>query len=102
VGAKDFNISGLKKDFESRVRLGIMAILMVNEWVTFLEMKQLLELSDGNLASHSIALENRGYIEVRKGFIGKKTETAYRVTPYGKKAFLDHIDSLEKLLKTPN
>ena len=51
------NIHSLNKDFESRVRLGMMSILMVNEWVDFNEMKKKLEVTDGNLASHSSALE---------------------------------------------
>lgn len=96
---KSYNIIGLNKDFESRVRLGIMSILMVNDWVTFLEFKDLLDLSDGNLASHSMALEQKGYIEVRKAFVGKKTETSYRVSTLGKIAFKKHIDALEKLVK---
>ena len=54
-----YNITQLNKEFESRVRLGIMSVLMVNDWVDFNEMKQLLEVTDGNLASHSSALENR-------------------------------------------
>ena len=65
-------IDQLNKDFESRVRLGIMSILVVNDWVDFSEMKTLLNLTDGNLASHSNALEKANYIEVKKEFIGKK------------------------------
>ena len=84
---KEVDISSINKDFESRVRLGIMSVLMVNEWVNFSDMKQMLELSDGNLASHAVALENRKYIEVRKAFVGRKPETSYRATPEGKIAF---------------
>ena len=64
-------ISQLNKEFESRVRLGIMSVLMVNDWVDFNEMKQLLEVTDGNLASHSSALEKSNYIEIKKEFVGK-------------------------------
>jgi DNA-binding MarR family transcriptional regulator len=99
VEDRSYNISGLNKDFESRVRLGIMSILMVNDWVTFLDFKEMLELSDGNLASHTMALEQKGYIEVRKAFVGKKTETSYRATIFGKEAFKNHINALEKLVK---
>ncbi len=49
------NINQLNKEFESRVRLGIMSVLMVNDWVDFSEMKNLLEITDGNMASHSNA-----------------------------------------------
>ncbi|MBP7396490.1 winged helix-turn-helix domain-containing protein [Flavobacterium sp. RSSA_27] len=93
-------IDKLNKDFESRVRLGIMSILMVNDWVDFTEMKSLLDITDGNLASHSSALEKGEYIEVKKEFVGKKPKTSYRVTNKGRVAFEQHLKSLEKLLKT--
>nr|WP_315171246.1 transcriptional regulator [uncultured Flavobacterium sp.] len=93
-------IDKLNKDFESRVRLGIMSILMVNDWVDFTEMKSLLDITDGNLASHSSALEKREYIEVKKEFVGKKPKTSYRVTNKGRITFEQHLKSLEKLLKT--
>jgi hypothetical protein len=91
-------INQLNKEFESRVRLGIMSVLMVNDWVDFSEMKSLLEITDGNLASHSNALEKASYIEVKKEFVGKKPKTSYRVTQNGRKAFTDHLNGLEKLL----
>ena len=92
-------IQNLNKEFESRVRLGIMSVLMVNDWVDFNEMKSLLEITDGNLASHSAALEKSGYIEIKKEFVGKKPKTSYRVTQNGRKAFAAHLSALEKLLK---
>ncbi len=91
-------ISQLNKEFESRVRLGIMSVLMVNDWVEFNEMKQLLEVTDGNLASHSSSLEKSEYIEIKKEFVGKKTKTSYRVTQLGRQAFTEHLQALEKLL----
>ncbi|BFM42206.1 transcriptional regulator [Flavobacterium sp. CFS9] len=93
-------IDKLNKDFESRVRLGIMSILMVNEWVDFTEMKNLLNITDGNLASHSSALEKAEYIEVKKEFVGKKPKTSYQVTPRGRAAFKEHLSFLEKLMKS--
>nr|WP_294925686.1 transcriptional regulator [uncultured Flavobacterium sp.] len=93
-------IDKLNKDFESRVRLGIMSILMVNEWVDFTEMKGLLNITDGNLASHSSALEKSEYIEVKKEFVGKKPKTSYRVTERGRLAFKEHLSYLEKLMKS--
>lgn len=92
------NISKLNKEFESRVRLGIMSVLMVNDWVDFSEMKSLLEITDGNLASHSNALEKSNYIEVKKEFVGKKPKTSYRVTQSGRTAFTEHLNALEKLI----
>ncbi len=92
-------ITQLNKLFESRVRLGIMSLLMVNDWVEFKRMKEMLEVSDGNLASHISSLEKAGFVEVRKVFVGKKPQTSYAATKEGKKAFNDHLDALETLLK---
>ncbi|MCW3071425.1 MAG: transcriptional regulator [Bacteroidetes bacterium] len=76
-----------------------MSILMVNDKVEFSSMKEMLDITDGNLASHISALEKLEYIEVQKQFIGKKPNTTYSVTKAGKKAFNEHLDALEKLLK---
>lgn len=92
------NIQSLNKEFESRVRLGIMSVLLVQDWVEFRELKELLDITDGNLASHVSALEKKAYLEVKKEFVGKKPRTSYRVTNSGKKAFLDHLAQLEKLV----
>ena len=92
-------IEGLNKDFESRVRLGMMSILVVNDWVDFNEMKQLLEVTDGNLASHSAALEKKEYIEIKKEFVGKKPKTSYKATTIGVAAFRAHLAALEKLMR---
>lgn len=91
-------LTSLNKNFESRVRLGIMSILMVNEWVDFSTLKENLEVTDGNLASHIKALEGEEYIEVRKQFLDKKPNTSYLATPKGKKAFENHLNALEKLI----
>lgn len=88
----------LNKAFESRVRLGLMSILSVNSWVSYKEIKDLLEVTDGNLASHIQSLEKINYLEIKKQFIGKKPLTTYKVTEIGKKAFKNHIEGLEKLL----
>lgn len=93
------NIDQLNKAFESRVRLGIMSMLMVNDWMDYNEIKERLQLTDGNLASHITGLEKMNYIEIRKRFVGKKTNTSYRVSRQGRKAFQEHINALEKLLK---
>lgn len=92
-------IDKLNKDFESRVRLGIMSVLMVNDWIDFTEMKTLLNITDGNLASHATALEKAKYIEIKKEFVGKKPKTSYRVTNSGRQAFNSHLNQLEYLLK---
>ncbi|MFL9830833.1 transcriptional regulator [Flavobacterium sp. ST-87] len=91
-------IDKLNKNFESRVRLGIMSVLIVNDWVDFTEMKTLLSITDGNLASHSAALEKSEYIEIKKEFVGKKPKTSYRITNLGRVAFKEHLNYLEKLI----
>ncbi|MBS1493191.1 MAG: transcriptional regulator [Bacteroidetes bacterium] len=92
-------INGLDKLLESRVRLGVMSILSVNESMDFNALKEMMNLTDGNLASHVNALEKEKYIKVKKGFIGKKTKTSYSLTDKGKKAFEEHLNALEKLIK---
>ena len=92
-------IDKLNKSFENRVRLGIMSALMVNESVDFLTLKELLDVTDGNLASHVTALEKLDYIAVKKEFVGKKTRTSYMVTNLGRKEFVQHLNALEKLVK---
>ena len=91
-------IENINKAFESRVRLGIMSILLVNHEVDFNELKDRLDLTDGNLASHISALEKLEYIIVYKEFVGKKTKTTYKVSTLGKKEFNDHLKALEKLI----
>ena len=94
---KDF-IGRLNKAFENRIRLGIMSILLVNDQVDFNTLKEMLDVSDGNLASHITALEKAEYVRVEKKFVGKKPNTTYSVTRAGRKAFNDHLNALEKLL----
>jgi len=91
-------IENLNKVFESRVRLGIMSILMVNEWVEFKALKELLKVTDGNLASHLSALEKKLLIDINKEFVGKKPRTTYNATTQGKDLFVKHLEALEALI----
>jgi len=91
-------ISNLQKVFESRIRLGIMSALMVNDSVDFNALKELLGLTDGNLASHLKALEQQEIILVSKQFIGRKPSTTYKATGQGKDLFRMHLAALEKLI----
>ncbi len=95
-------IQFLNKAFDNRIRLGIMSVLVVNDWVDFKALKEMLDLTDGNLASHITALEKEGYVQVKKKFIGKKPNTSYGVTRDGKKAFEEHLNALENLIKKRN
>lgn len=91
-------IQNINKAFDHRIRLGIMSVLMVNESADFTMLKELLGVTDGNLASHIKALESENYISIEKQFIGKKPNTKYMATKDGRKAFTAHIDALEKLI----
>lgn len=92
-------IEHINKAFENRIRLGIMSVLMVNENADFNSLKEMLQVTDGNLASHVAALEKSEYIKVHKQFVGRKPQTSYTATSTGRKAFLEHLDALEKLIK---
>ncbi len=92
-------ISNLNKVFDSRIRLGIMSVLMVNNSVDFNTLKELLELTDGNLASHIKALESIEYIQSTKQFIGRKPNTKYTITDSGRLCFQEHLDALEQLIR---
>lgn len=93
------SIDQLHKAFESRIRLGIMSALAVNDRLDFNALKELLEVTDGNLASHLKALEKEAFVAAKKSFIGKKPNTNYVITRTGKKAFNDHLKALEQLIK---
>jgi DNA-binding HxlR family transcriptional regulator len=95
-------ISGLNKVFESRIRLGIMSILAVNDSFDFNSLKESLGVTDGNLASHLKALEENGMIETKKQFIGRKPNTSFTITEKGARSFREHLDKLENLIKSNN
>lgn len=92
-------LSKLNKVFENRVRLAVMSLLMVNESLDFNGLKEMLDLTDGNLASHAAKLEKEGFMEIRKEFVGKKPHTTYRATIKGRNAFQSHLNALEALLR---
>lgn len=92
-------IGNLNKIFDSRVRLGVMSVLVVNDQVSFNDLKEMMQVTDGNLASHLVNLEENGYIKVHKGFVGRKTNTTYSITKAGEKAFKEHVEALENMIK---
>ncbi|MBR3488256.1 MAG: transcriptional regulator [Bacteroidales bacterium] len=77
-----------------------MSVLMVNESVDFSTLKSLLGLTDGNLASHIRALEELGYLQTEKRFIGRRPNTSYSVTKAGSKAFRQHLQAMEDFFKS--
>lgn len=92
-------IGNLNKAFENRIRLGIMSVLVVNDWVSFNTLKELLETTDGNLASHLKALEEKEMILMKKQFVGRKPNTSYQVSPQGRLLFKQHLDALENIIR---
>jgi len=92
-------IHHLNKAFDHRVRLGVMAVLLANPSASFNELKETLDLTDGNLASHVGALEKAGYVSVTKEFVGRTPRTTYAATTEGRAAFQEHLAALEKLLR---
>jgi len=96
----NISFDDLHKAFESRIRLGIMSVLAVNDSLDFTALKEFLEVTDGNLATHIKKLEKEGFIGVEKSFIDKKPNTKYSMTPKGKKAFENHLKALEEIIKS--
>ena len=94
------SINGLHKAFESRIRIGIMSALAVNDRLDFNALKEYLDVTDGNLASHLKGLEKEEFIGMEKSFVGRKPNTKYFITKEGKKAFNAHLKELESLIKT--
>lgn len=93
-------IENLSKVFDSRIKLGIMSMLMVNASIGFNEAKELLDLTDGNLASHLKALEGNLFIKVQKKAMDKKTNAMYSITKAGEKAFKTHLLALENMISS--
>ncbi len=94
------SINGLHKAFESRIRIGIMSALVVNDRLDFNALKEYLDVTDGNLASHLKGLEKEEFIGVEKSFVGRKPNTKYFITRNGKKAFDHHLKTLEKIIQS--
>ncbi|WP_109830327.1 winged helix-turn-helix domain-containing protein [Reichenbachiella versicolor] len=92
-------LEDLNKAFENKVRLGIMSALMVNDALNFNSLKELLGVTDGNLASHIKALDKQQYLSIKKEFLNNKPHTQYSVTQAGRDAFTKHIKAIEQLLK---
>ena len=92
-------LAQFNKAFESKARLNIMSVLMVNEAMSFNALKEFLGLTDGNLATHLRALEEAGYLVAHKQFIGRKPNTTYSATATGRQAFTEHLNALEAFIR---
>lgn len=93
-------IYDLHKAFESRIRLAIMSALMVNDKLDFTSLRELLDTSDGNLATHIKKLDKEGFIGTEKLFVKNKPNTRYYATEEGEKAFKEHLAALERIIKS--
>lgn len=82
-----------------RARLAIVSALSVNAKLTFSELKQLLETTDGNLSVHARKLEEAGYIVCTKSFEDRKPRTEYKLAPLGKRALERYLEHMESLIK---
>jgi DNA-binding HxlR family transcriptional regulator len=89
----------LDKILEHKARLQIMSVLVVNDSFDFNSIKELLNLSDGSLATHIKALEREKYISVMKTFVDRKPNTKYKTTERGRSAFKKHLDAMEELIR---
>ncbi|HYF67762.1 MAG TPA: transcriptional regulator [Ohtaekwangia sp.] len=89
----------LDKVLEHRVRLQIMSALVTNQAFDFNTLKDMLNVTDGNLASHIKALEKEKYLSVSKTFVERKPNTRYKITEKGRNAFRKHLDALEQVIR---
>lgn len=89
----------LDKVLEHRVRLQIMSVLVTEDALDFNTLKETLDVTDGNLASHIKALEKEKYLSVNKTFIDRKPNTRYKITERGRTAFRKHLDALEQVIR---
>lgn len=89
----------LDKTLEHSVRLQILSILVVNEFYDFNSLKEVLNLTDGSLATHIKALEREKYIVVNKSFVDRKPNTRYKISERGRQAFKKHLDAMETIIK---
>lgn len=82
-----------------RIRLGIVSALASSDWLTFKELKTLLQTTDGNLSIHARKLEAADYISCRKSFDGRIPKTEYQLTPTGRKMFKKYLSHMEALIE---
>jgi DNA-binding HxlR family transcriptional regulator len=92
-------IENLNRAFDNRIRLAMMSVLFVREQADFNELKKMLGVTDGNLATHVAVLERHKYVRVKKVFVGRKPHTTYAITESGRKAFSAHVDALEEIIR---
>ena len=96
----DFN--GLDTTVHGPIRLGVMTALQIDKELDFTTLKKRLKTKDGSLGMHLQKLEEIGYITARKTFVGRRPKTTYRLSPAGRKALVNYLDSMSKLIEAVN
>lgn len=92
-------ITNLSKTFDSRIRVGIMSILMRSAWVDFTTLRDTLQVTDGNLSSHLSALEKENMVKVKKQFVKNRPRSSYKITRNGLRKFTLHLEAFGKLIE---
>jgi DNA-binding MarR family transcriptional regulator len=95
----DEGMPELDRLIHERMRLGIVSALAVNESLTFNELKELMQTTDGNLSVHARKLEDAEYITCTKSFEGRTPKTEYKLTTSGKRALERYLNHMEALIK---
>jgi DNA-binding MarR family transcriptional regulator len=83
----------------SKIRLSAIAELLSADWIAFSELQRSLDASNGNLGAHLGKLVDAGYIDEEKSFVNRRPQTRYRLTDRGRRAFIEHVEQLQALLK---
>ncbi len=96
------SVLNIDEVIHQKIRLGIMTLLASSRKVEFAELKQKLNLTDGNLSSHITMLEKNDYVTIEKTFVGRKPLTTIRISPKGRQAFKNYIELLRKVLDDEN
>ena len=89
----------LDRLIHERIRLGIVSALAAGDTLSFNDLKQLLDTSDGNLSVHARKLEDAGYLECLKSFDGRTPLTEYRLTDAGRRALEAYLDQMERIIR---
>ena len=98
--AGTLDLGGIDRLIHSPVRLAVMAMLFGGDEIDFTLIRDRLDVSDGNLSTHLRKLEDGGYVRCRKGFVGRRPRTGYRILPKGRAAFKRHVAALERIVET--
>ncbi len=97
---KDIDLNAVDDIIHGRLRMGIMAYLSAVNPASFPELLEKTGTSNGNLSTHLTKLENAGFVKQEKGFNGKRPQTLVHVTSEGRKAWIDYLEAMRKILET--